>query len=138
MAIVTAKPAVRPTAAPIQQQHVAAPAAPVAAPTAGAAIVEEDDAAKPVRKTRKDFNTNAEFYDYKIGVCADNVQKWTDRKAIWEQKKANPQAEVADKAAKKAEKLTAALIAVWRNMRVPEAEITRKLAQMSTQGPVTA
>jgi len=132
MAITAAKSAVKIPARPIAtvitpMGKAPAPAAPVVAPAAevaGTTEESEDDAdAKQPRMTRKDFATHEEFCDYKIGLAKQNVVKWTERVALWEQKKVNKDADVLVKKAKKADKLIETWIQTQRDMGTPQEEI---------------
>lgn len=130
--------------------QIVTPAKPAPAPVvqAPAAVVEEaatadaeeevdedaaDATAKEPRKTRKDFAADEAGWkawcDYKIGLAAANVTKWTTRVDLWRKKKDNKNADDAAKAEKKAEKLIAAFVQVQLRLGIPEAQIKAAVEQ---------
>lgn len=121
----------------------AAPAAPapVAAPAAdpGAEMVTEPEGDAPsARKTRKDFATPVEFYEYKRQNALVNVAKWAEIAKVWEAKKLNPGADNVEKQQKKADKLLNTWIETQRQLGMPEEKIQELLAVFQQKLGVTA
>lgn len=141
MAVTIAKkPVVAPPAKPANayapQQAVAAPVANPANPPAAVAEEQDEDDEKPAkepRKKRSDFATWEEFCDYKIANYKAMLERTTAKVTLWEQKKVNKDADLAEKQQKKADKLVAAWIAVQRKLGTPEEVIQEKVKLFGMQ-----